>query len=259
MTEVLNPTDTDLIKYIKKTNTTVHELTTARQEYKGTWFDLNHAEYTDAGAISATYPNNFYVTVTGLGNTNLSDKFVIGDKFRVKQTGYTDYRYFYLVGILDSSDRLTLAGDKDALLNGATITSIGHSNATLPVGFPTVMFFDANVYGESSNIINYCYFRMVGNMVTVTFIITSNSNDVSYAINPPTVNARQATYQYIGVTDGTSNTLQGTAWLETVSIPPRIQFSISIISGTAIIASDFASSGVKSVDGKLDYPVGDSF
>lgn len=114
------------------TNTTITEIGYSKYQYP-----LNFpATVTDDWDNSYLNPSKFTYSTANLINVSGIDAttvFTVGDRLRIKQGG--SYLYYLVTGVTSSTLEIS-AGTGTALAN-STITEIGRSKFTYPVGFPT--------------------------------------------------------------------------------------------------------------------------
>lgn len=130
---LVNPELEQIISDILESKSRLDRLENTPQPFRGDWLDYN------PGKMSRTSAS--VITTVGIDNTVA---FQIGDKIRLKQTGDSDYRYFYVIAI--TSTTLTLDGGDGNTLDALDIISFGMSRLASPSGHPITFSYSSSIY-----------------------------------------------------------------------------------------------------------------
>ena len=109
--------------------------------------------------------------------TEYTNQLEVGLKVRLKQTGDSDYRYFYVIE-KDGLSSSIFVGDDYTLDTGLAITELSISNASAPTGFPASFSYAVTVYNGSTPITTDAAairFFMIGRNFRVRFAIIDTS------------------------------------------------------------------------------------
>jgi len=171
--ESLNPTDTSLIKYLKKTNNTVHELTTARQSYQGDWIELNQV---DVSIANGDFAHEKVLTFVRDPKEFLNT----GDRIRILRVSYE----YFVVCKIDGYD-VHCYGDTTTF---PPSSDVSFSKLVSPIGWPSSFTFSPDIEpitGSGATITE--------TFVTHKFIVTGNIVTVYGFINLSIASANTGT------------------------------------------------------------------
>jgi hypothetical protein len=140
----------------------VSSIENTTQPVSSDWFDLAPSEYNPtvaAGSLKVNYLS--------------SDQRILrpGDKVRLKQTGDSNYRYFYVTESIPGAAYPLYAGDDYTLDTAKDVIELSYSRNQAPSGHPLIFSYSPDVRkGTDGSVItswdlNVIEFYMIGNIV----------------------------------------------------------------------------------------------
>jgi len=185
----INPVDKTFPTYLKDLNRKVDNLNKSRQPFIGDWFKFNVADF--------TYVSNNVVQANS--EFDISQFFQIGDKIWITQT---TEKYFYVVNLDTSNNRIQLSAGDDFTFTNASFTLFAKSGLPKPQGHPLSFNFSASAtiyafvaswtndtsrFGGGTGSIS-ARFAMIGNLVILWYSLGTTdfrANVVAVNVSSP--------------------------------------------------------------------------
>ena len=178
---------------------------------------------------------------------DLRAKYSIGTRIKLVQTT-TKYFVVSAAPTYDGTKTtVTISGGTDYTLANAAISGNYHSYVSNPQGFPGSFAFNCNPTGWSSLTSNVTSFTVQGALCLVQLVLSGTSNATTVGWTAPIVTKFTALNGVIGVDGGTVQ-----------QFGSRCQVNQNTTTGAAFkdwLAGAWTSSGTKTVQGELIYPI----